>query len=96
MSLMAKQGTDDTFVTPGDVFVKTWGHRELIYMILAVPPANSGRKIPYIRVHTGSVETCYRRTHRSWTCDSYKGKRDHRYVGNVPEGWMVDVVRGRT
>lgn len=72
----------DTPIQPGDVFVRQYGDKELVHVIL--PESEWSAKIPYLRLHGISIDSTWNRTR-----EGYGGhKKKWHYVGTVPAYWL--------
>jgi len=85
---------DNVRLQAGDVFIKRWGGHFILLMMM--PRTGSSRKRPYARLHRMPVtfESTY-----STTRGEFKGRwsrrNEYKFLGQVPEGWIEDVLKGR-
>lgn len=72
-------------IEPGDVFVKEWGKREIVLVVLPKSPDQA--KTPYLRIGGGRDSIWSTRR------DSFGGRRNpYRYVGTVPEWFLKELM----
>lgn len=74
----------DNRVQAGDVFVKQWGQREIVLVML--PRTPSSAKQPYLRLPAGTTEGGY------WSRREQLDRRKYRYVGTVPLMFLPDLI----
>ena len=79
-------------VQPGDVFVKRWGSKQLVHVML--PPTPSSAKQPYMVLDSGNTESTHNK-HRSTYGNTTTKVRWH-YVGTIPEPYLSHLVEHKT
>ena len=76
-------------IQPGDVFVKRWGERELIHVML--PRGPHSRKQTYMRLPSGGIDSTWCRQRHSYGNTSTE--RRWRYVGTVPDWFLTELLQ---
>lgn len=91
----------DTPIEAGDIFVKRWGQREIILVML---PRKGpifgdrnrlyGNKQPFVKLHlpAGRTESTWNKTREAF-CRRYRTSDKYHYMGTVPEGWIPTLMR---
>ncbi len=79
-------------IQPGDVFVKRWGVRDLVHVML---PMNSrSAKQPYMNLASGTTDSTY--NHKRSSYGSRSGKNRWRHVGTIPADRLVELTEKGT
>jgi hypothetical protein len=75
-------------IQPGDVFVKDWGQRQLVHVMLPRTPKSA--KQPYMILSSGGRDStwCTRRSSYGNTTTD----RRWRYVGQIPAEWLSMLI----
>lgn len=77
-------------IQPGDVFVRIWGKKELVYLML--PIGSNTAKQPYLRLHTGGVDSTWCHTRTAYAAGNWRRVITHHYKGTVPEWFLKQLM----
>lgn len=75
-------------IQPGDVFVKRWGKRELVHVMLTPSPRSS--KQPYMILSSGGTDStnCRRRSRYGNTMSKVRWH----YIGTIPPFYLTELM----
>ena len=76
----------------GDVFVKRWGERDIIWVALG----KKNTKMQWYFVHTGWTNSSYHFTRNAMERSDWKQNRHFRYVGNIPAKYLNELLERKT
>lgn len=78
-------------IQPGDVFVKRWGDRDLVHIML---PRGRHGKQPYMILDSGNQDATW--NDRRSTYGNTTVNRRWRYVGTIPPIYLGQLVSYKT
>src|SRR3954467_14767591 len=88
---------DDPFVHDriqvGDLFVKKWGKREIIWLALPRSPRSS--KQPWLLMHTGNIESSYHLCRYELAPKHSRPTRRglFRFIGTIPAWYLEELTQ---